>query len=224
MPLRNARMADLALDVLPRSGAVDGDGPRGTPESGLIVQACGDAHLSNFGLFASPERELVFDLNDFDETAPGPWEWDVKRLAGSLVVAARILGARAHDTRHAAIHAVKAYQEHVGEYAAMRAIDVVLRKGRCQHDHVRRGEGGAGLRRLDRRVRLAPRCAARPASPHRGRAGRPSPHRSTTRRSPSTTPSSKLPRSVPGSWLSTRRASRRIGVRCWTGTPSSMPP
>ena len=61
----------------------------GTPASGLAVQACGDAHLSNFGVFGSAERRLVFDINDFDETLPGPWEWDVKRLAASLEVAAR---------------------------------------------------------------------------------------------------------------------------------------
>ena len=60
-----------------------------TPRSGIIVQASGDAHISNFGLFASPERTLVFDSNDFDETLPGPWEWDVKRLAASVVIAAR---------------------------------------------------------------------------------------------------------------------------------------
>ncbi len=60
-----------------------------TPRSGLTVQCCGDAHLSNFGVFASPERKLVFDLNDFDETLPGPWEWDVKRLAVSMLIAAR---------------------------------------------------------------------------------------------------------------------------------------
>src|SRR5579862_4639264 len=61
----------------------------GTPVTGLTVQACGDAHLSNFGIFGSPERRLLFDLNDFDETLPGPWEWDVKRLAASLEVAGR---------------------------------------------------------------------------------------------------------------------------------------
>src|SRR3954447_22989662 len=65
-----------------------------TPRSGLNVQCCGDAHLSNFGLFASPERRLVFDLNDFDETLPGPWEWDVKRLAASMLIAARYNGFR----------------------------------------------------------------------------------------------------------------------------------
>ncbi len=60
-----------------------------TPHSGLRVQCCGDAHLSNFGLYASPERRLIFDINDFDETLPGPWEWDVKRLAVSMLIAAR---------------------------------------------------------------------------------------------------------------------------------------
>ena len=68
-----------------------------TPTSGLVVQACGDAHLSNFGFFASPERHLVFDINDFDETLPGPWEWDVKRLAASLEIAARDRGFAQSD-------------------------------------------------------------------------------------------------------------------------------
>jgi uncharacterized protein (DUF2252 family) len=95
-----------------------------SPTSGLAVQACGDAHLSNFGLFASPEHDLLFDVNDFDETLPGPWEWDVKRLAGSLVVAARTIGCSAHEARHAALAAVRAYQERMAEYAAMRAIDI----------------------------------------------------------------------------------------------------
>src|SRR3954463_2322789 len=71
----------------------------GTPTSGITVQLCGDAHLSNFGFFASPERHLFFDVNDFDETAPGPWEWDVKRLAASLVVAGRGNGFRRRDCR-----------------------------------------------------------------------------------------------------------------------------
>src|SRR5690606_4046216 len=72
-----------------------------TPTTGVRVQACGDAHLMNFGLFATPERNLVFDLNDFDETAPGPWEWDLKRLAASVVIAARD-GALPEDAARAA--------------------------------------------------------------------------------------------------------------------------
>ena len=95
-----------------------------TPTSGLEVQACGDAHLSNFGLFASPERSLVFDINDFDETLPGPWEWDLKRLVASIVVAGRERGFTVHDNRHAAHACVHAYRTRMAEYAAMRAFDV----------------------------------------------------------------------------------------------------
>ncbi len=95
-----------------------------TPSSGISVQICGDAHLSNFGLFASPERDLVFDINDFDETLPGPFEWDVKRLAASLVVAARSRGFDSRDARHAVHLAVRSYRERMTEYAAMRTLDV----------------------------------------------------------------------------------------------------
>ena len=82
-----------------------------TPTTGITVQACGDAHLLNFGLFATPERNLVFGLNDFDETLPGPWEWDVKRLATSFVVAARTVGFQQALGRRAARAAVRTYRE-----------------------------------------------------------------------------------------------------------------
>ena len=95
-----------------------------TPVSGLTVQACGDAHLSNFGLFASPERDLLFDINDFDETLPGPWEWDLKRLAASLVVAGRELGLDAATNAHVVHAAVHSYRQRMTEFAAMPAIDV----------------------------------------------------------------------------------------------------
>jgi uncharacterized protein (DUF2252 family) len=95
-----------------------------TPTSGVEVQLGGDAHLSNFGLFASPERNLLFDMNDFDETLPGPWEWDLKRLVASLVVAARDRGFDEHDARHAARAAAGSYRTRMAEYAGMRAIDV----------------------------------------------------------------------------------------------------
>ena len=95
------------------------------PHSGIIVQLCGDAHLSNFGLFASPERDLVFDINDFDETLPGPFEWDLKRLAASLVVAGAVAGLHAHAGRHAVHRAVRDVPRRGWpSYAAMRAIDV----------------------------------------------------------------------------------------------------
>jgi hypothetical protein len=95
-----------------------------TPVSGLKAQVCGDAHIANFGLFASPERDLVFDLNDFDETNPGPWEWDVKRLAASLVVAGRDLG---HDRKRratVALETVRAYREAMRGFATMKNLEV----------------------------------------------------------------------------------------------------
>src|ERR1700691_981920 len=88
-----------------------------TPVSGLAVQACGDAHLSNFGVYASPERALVFDLNDFDETLPGPWEWDVKRLAASLEVAGRGNGWRSGPRRTVVTAAGAPYREAMRVFA-----------------------------------------------------------------------------------------------------------
>ncbi len=94
------------------------------PRTDLRVQICGDAHLANFGLFASPERDLLFDINDFDETLHGPFEFDLKRLAASLVVAGRDRGFGAHDTRHIVHRAMRSYRERMAGYASMRAIDV----------------------------------------------------------------------------------------------------
>jgi uncharacterized protein (DUF2252 family) len=98
------------------------------PVSGIQSQLSGDAHLSNFGMFASPERDLVFDVTDFDETLVGPWEWDLLRLAASLVVAARGRGFDAHIARHAVHEAVRSYATRMTDYAAMPAIDVYYSK------------------------------------------------------------------------------------------------
>ncbi|MGO9078315.1 MAG: DUF2252 domain-containing protein [Streptosporangiaceae bacterium] len=96
----------------------------GTPVSGLAVQACGDAHLSNFGIFGSAERRLMFDVNDFDETLPGPWEWDVKRLAASLEVAARGNGFAGKQRRDVVLAAVGRYREAMRTFAGMGDLDV----------------------------------------------------------------------------------------------------
>jgi len=96
----------------------------GTPVSGLAVQACGDAHLSNFGIFGSPERRLVFDVNDFDETAPGPWEWDVKRLAASLEVAARDNGFGGGQRRDIVTAAAASYRLAMRGFADMTNLQV----------------------------------------------------------------------------------------------------
>ena len=96
----------------------------GTPVSGLAVQACGDAHLSNFGIFGSAERRLVFDVNDFDETLPGPWEWDVKRLAASMEVAARGNGFGGKDRREIVTATVASYRQAMRNFAKMTNLDV----------------------------------------------------------------------------------------------------
>ena len=95
-----------------------------TPVAGLNAQLCGDAHLSNFGLFASPERRLMFDLNDFDETLPGPFEWDVKRMAASFTIAARNNGFSKADARAATQASVTAYREAMAAFAQMPTMDI----------------------------------------------------------------------------------------------------
>ncbi|MFN8129740.1 MAG: DUF2252 family protein, partial [Candidatus Nanopelagicales bacterium] len=89
VPIRYGRMLVSPFTFYRGAALVMAADLAGTPDSGLRVQACGDAHLANFGVFGSPERNLVFDINDFDETAPGPWEWDLKRLVASLEIAGR---------------------------------------------------------------------------------------------------------------------------------------
>jgi uncharacterized protein (DUF2252 family) len=95
-----------------------------TPVSGLRVQACGDAHLSNFGAYAAPDRRLVFDLNDFDESLPGPWEWDVKRLAASFAIAARESGHKRKQREALVQRVAGAYREAMREYAGMGNLEV----------------------------------------------------------------------------------------------------
>src|SRR5215469_12785409 len=95
-----------------------------TPAIGARVQACGDAHLLNFGVYATPERRLVFDVNDLDETLPAPWEWDLKRLAASFVLACRSNGLSEADARDAALACARSYREHMATVSQMRALDV----------------------------------------------------------------------------------------------------
>jgi uncharacterized protein (DUF2252 family) len=95
-----------------------------TPTTDIRVQACGDAHLLNFGMYAAPDRRLVFDVNDFDETLPAPFEWDVKRLAASFAVAARDHGYKDRDAHTAARLTVRSYRTKMAGYAAMRFFDV----------------------------------------------------------------------------------------------------
>ncbi len=95
-----------------------------TPASGVRVQVCGDAHLLNFGAYATPERRLIFDVNDLDETLPAPWEWDVKRLAASFVLACRSNGLSEDDARDTTLACARSYREHMAEFSQMPALDV----------------------------------------------------------------------------------------------------
>ena len=124
VPLRWGRMAASPFAFFRGSAAVMAADLSTTTSSGLTVQACGDAHLQNFGLFASPERILLFDVNDFDETLPGPWEWDVKRLAASIVLAARHIGLSESTASSAVLVALGSYRERMAELAEMSQLDI----------------------------------------------------------------------------------------------------
>ncbi len=147
VPIRTGRMSASPLAFLRGSAAVMASDLASTPASGIRVQLCGDAHLANFGIYASPERRLVFDLNDFDETHPGPWEWDVKRLAASVVVASRENGYPESTSRDMARHVAASYRRWMREYAARRAIVVwysviPIEALIEQAERLRRGAGG----------------------------------------------------------------------------------
>ena len=124
LPIKYGRMLASPFAFLRGSAVVMAADLAHTPNSGLRAILCGDAHLSNFGLFASPERRLVFDLNDFDEAFPGPWEWDVKRLAASAAVAGRENGFSDKTNRSLAQEAVRAYRRTMTRFAEMHTLDV----------------------------------------------------------------------------------------------------
>ena len=115
VPIRYGRMLVSPFTFYRGAALIMASDLASTPRSGLTVQCCGDAHLSNFGVFASPERRLVFDVNDFDETLPGPWEWDVKRLAASMLIAARDNGFAAKDQDRVVLDTVAAVPHSDGE-------------------------------------------------------------------------------------------------------------
>jgi uncharacterized protein (DUF2252 family) len=124
LPIRHERMSVSPFAFLRGAAAVMAEDLAGTPASGLRVQACGDAHLLNFGIYATPERQLVFDVNDFDETLPAPFEWDLKRLAASVVVAGRVQGFSPQSLESAARSAATAYRARMLESAAMSHVEV----------------------------------------------------------------------------------------------------
>ncbi|MFJ7905466.1 DUF2252 domain-containing protein [Kitasatospora sp. NPDC096204] len=124
VPIRYGRMAASRFAFLRGAPAIMAADLAAGPHTGLTVQLCGDAHLCNFGLFASPERALLFDLNDFDETLPGPFEWDVKRLAASIAVAARDNGQPDESARAVALTSARAYRTSMRRLAGLGELDV----------------------------------------------------------------------------------------------------
>lgn len=124
LPIRYGRMLRSPFTFYRGAAAIMAADLAGTPATGLRVQACGDCHLLNFGGFATPERRVIFDLNDFDETLPAPWEWDIKRLAASFVVAGRSNGSKVKRAREAAVTAVRSYRRRLSEFSCLSNLDV----------------------------------------------------------------------------------------------------
>ena len=138
----------------------------GHAAAGLIVQLCGDAHLSNFGMFASPERALLFDVNDFDETLPGPFEYDVKRMAASFTIAGRNNGFTKADTRAVTLASARAYREAMAGFAQMGTLDV-------WYAHLSESELMAAIRLAQTKGRRRQEGGQRPEEGQEGREGRP---------------------------------------------------
>jgi len=156
VPIRYGRMSTSPFAFYRGSAAVMTADLAKTPVSGIRTQLCGDAHLSNFGTFASPERTLLFDINDFDETLPGPFEWDVKRLAASVVVAGRDLGFTRTECREAALAAARSYREWMATYAEMRDLEVwYARVSAGDTVAAARAAGGTRVKRAEHAVAKA---------------------------------------------------------------------
>jgi uncharacterized protein (DUF2252 family) len=154
-PIRYGRMARSPFAFFRGGAAIMAADLADTPVSGLRAQLCGDAHLANFGMFAAPDRRLVFDLNDFDETLPGPWEWDVKRLAASIAVAGRDRGFGGRARRDAVRGTARAYRKTMRRLAAMRTIDVWYT--RMDEERFSQYLSKSGRKRLDKAVAKARR-------------------------------------------------------------------
>jgi uncharacterized protein (DUF2252 family) len=177
VPVRHERMAVSPFTFYRGAAAIMAGDLAATPVSGVTVQLCGDAHMSNFGIFGTPERRLIFDVNDFDETYPGPWEWDLKRLAASFEVGGRDRGFRPGDRRAIVRESVRAYRRQMRRTAAEgtlsawydrvdteRLLAQVWRevdRGRLSRREARRAEGDIAKARTRDSVRVLARRATR---------------------------------------------------------------
>jgi uncharacterized protein (DUF2252 family) len=144
VPIRYGRMLASPFTFYRGAALIMASDLAGTPDSGVTVQLCGDAHLSNFGLFGTPERQMIFDINDFDETLPGPWEWDVKRLAASFEIMGRDRGFSPADRRAIVMAAVAEYRDRMRQAAGMGGLE-------AWYDHL---EVGMLLKLVRQQVRV----------------------------------------------------------------------
>ena len=144
VPIRHGRMLASPFTFYRGAALIMAADLADTPVSGVTVQLCGDAHLSNFGLFGTPERQMIFDLNDFDETLPGPWEWDVKRMAASFEVMGRERGFSPADRRAIVMAGVAEYRDRIRQAAGMGALG-------AWYDHL---EAGMLLKLVRKEVRV----------------------------------------------------------------------
>lgn len=152
VPIRHGRMAQSPFAFFRGTASVQAHDLAGTPTSGIHVQACGDCHLMNFGGFATPERNLVFDINDFDETLPAPFEWDVKRLAASFVVAARYRGFRPDQARELAVEAAAAYRRSMRKRSGTGVLEAWYSRITLEDVKEIAGDDAEINRRVDRKI------------------------------------------------------------------------
>ncbi|MEZ0129422.1 DUF2252 family protein, partial [Flavobacterium sp. LBUM151] len=124
LPIRYSRMMESPFSFFRGAAAIMAADLAQTPNTGIHLQLCGDCHLMNFGVFATPERKLVFDINDFDETFPGPWEWDLKRLATSFAIAGRWRKFSNKNCKEFAWHVADSYKRHMLEYSKLSALQI----------------------------------------------------------------------------------------------------
>ena len=177
LPIRYGRMLDSPFTFYRGAALIMASDLAPTPRSGVTVQLCGDAHLSNFGVFGTPERQMIFDINDFDETLPGPWEWDVKRLAASFEVMGRFRGFARNDRRTVVMAGVRAYRERLRQTADMNTLEAwsdhlevgelvdqfmsEARKGRVKKREARQAEKMVAKARTRNSVRVMTRKTGR---------------------------------------------------------------
>ena len=167
VPLRHQRMAASAWNYYRGAAAVMAGDLASQPSSGLEVQLCGDAHILNFGLWATPERNLSFDLRDFDETHPGPFEWDIKRFAASVVVAARENGIKPGRAAAAVTAGLEAYRRRMRRYTMMPELDIWYDGMHVDRliSYFGRPTAGGSRSTLRRSANAAPAAERSPSSP-----------------------------------------------------------